>query len=124
MNAESQRRREKAVTPILLCVFASWRSILLIGILSVLASAWASRAADLEADFRHPPESARPWVFWYWMNAAVSRAGITADLEAMKDAGLGGAYLMPIKGPTKPPQMDPPVEQLSPQWWEMVRHAM
>src|SRR5437588_124084 len=79
--------------------------------------------ADLEAVFRHPPEAARPWVYWYWMNAAVSREGITADLEAMKQAQIGGAYLMPIKGATSPPLIDPPVEQLTPQWWAMVRYA-
>lgn len=41
----------------------------------------------------------------------------------MKDVGIGGAYLMPIKGPTNPPLMDSVVVQLTPQWWAMVRHA-
>lgn len=76
------------------------------------------------ATFKHPPDSARPWVFWYWMNAAVSKEGIHADLLAMKQAGIGGAYLMPINGVTNPPQYDPPTEQGSPRWWEMVRYAM
>ena len=74
--------------------------------------------------FKHPPEAAKPWVFWYWMQASVSREGITADLQAMKDAGIGGAYLMTIKGATNPPLLSPPVEQLSPQWWAMVKFAM
>ncbi|HWP40760.1 MAG TPA: glycosyl hydrolase [Tepidisphaeraceae bacterium] len=81
-------------------------------------------ADELLAGFGNPPQTARPWVFWYWMQAAVSRQGITADLEAMKRAGIGGAYLMSIKGPTDPPHIDPPVQQLTPQWWELVRHAM
>ncbi|MDR3328481.1 MAG: DNA-binding protein, partial [Prevotellaceae bacterium] len=80
--------------------------------------------ADLEESFAHPPEAAKPWVFWYWMNAAVSREGITADLEAMQQAGLGGAYLMPIRGAQIPPLVDPPAEQLSPLWWELLRHAV
>ena len=79
---------------------------------------------SLEQYFQHPPASARPWVFWYWMQASVSREGIRADLLAMKAAGIGGAYLMPIKGAANPPLIDPPVEQLSPAWWEMVRYAM
>ena len=58
------------------------------------------------------------------MNGCVSREGITADLEAMKEVGLGGAYLMPIKGPTESPLIDPPLVQLTSAWWEMVRHAM
>ncbi len=69
-------------------------------------------------------QEAKPWVFWYWMQGAVSKAGITADLEAMKEAGIGGAYLMPIKGPTNPPVFQPSVNQLTPEWWEMFRFAM
>ncbi|MCX2452499.1 glycosyl hydrolase [Pedobacter sp. PLR] len=68
--------------------------------------------------------SAKPWVFWYWMQAGVSKAGITADLEAMKTAGIGGAYLMSIKGATNPPLFNPPAVQLSPEWWGMVTFAM
>ena len=69
-------------------------------------------------------ESAKPWVFWYWVQAGVSKAGITADLEAMKTNGIGGAYLMSIKGPGKDSIYRPPVVQLTPQWWEMVKFAM
>ena len=79
---------------------------------------------DLEQLFKHPPQSAKPWVFWYWMQAAVTKAGITADLEAMKQAGIGGAYLMPIKGAANPAWITPPVEQLTPEWWAMVKFAM
>lgn len=78
----------------------------------------------LESTFKNPPASARPWVFWYWMQAAVSKEGITADLEAMKQAGIGGAYLMPIKDTTSPPLFQPVARQLTPQWWELVRFAM
>ncbi|MCB2377305.1 DNA-binding protein [Hymenobacter sp. BT635] len=79
---------------------------------------------DLQAAFQNPPEAAKPWVFWYWMNAAVTPEGLTADLEAMREAGIGGAYLMPIKGAENPPAITPPAEQLSPRWWQMVKHAM
>ena len=40
----------------------------------------------------------KPWTFWYWMYGAVTEEGIKADLKAMKDVGLGGCYLMPIRG--------------------------
>ena len=79
---------------------------------------------DLRKAFLNPPESAKPWVFWYWLHGAVSADGITKDLEAMKQAGIGGAYLMPIKDTTKPSIYQPAARQLSPQWWNMVRHAM
>ena len=52
---------------------------------------------SIEQKFFNPPASAKPWVFWYWMHGAISKEGITADLEAMKQVGIGGAYLMTIK---------------------------
>src|SRR5689334_24907408 len=83
----------------------------------------AQSANELKDRFLHPPNAAKPWVFWYWYEASVSKEGITADLKAMKEAGIGGAYLMPIKGAIDPPLMDSVVVQLSPQWWAMVKHA-
>ncbi|QKJ28531.1 DNA-binding protein [Mucilaginibacter mali] len=79
---------------------------------------------QLKQVFLHPPESAKPWVFWYWMYGAVTREGITADLQAMKQAGIGGAYLMPIKSVTNPSMISNPVAQLSPEWWAMVKFSM
>lgn len=79
--------------------------------------------AEVEAAFDDPPASARPWVFWYWMHGRVSAEGVTADLEAMRKAGLSGAYLMPIQGPTDPPEYEPVANQLSPRFWRLVRHA-
>ncbi len=53
----------------------------------------ASGVADLEAAFRQPPAAARPQVWWHWMNGNVSRPGITKDLKAIKQVGLGGVTL-------------------------------
>jgi hypothetical protein len=77
---------------------------------------------NLKKEFQSPPESAAPWVFWYWYHASVSKEGITADLEAMKESGIAGAYLMTIKG-ADTAYMQPPVEQLTPEWWGMVNYA-
>ena len=78
----------------------------------------------IEKKFLNPPASAKPWVFWYWMHGAVSREGITADLEAMKEVGIGGAYLMPIRDTSSAIPFQPVVRQLTPEWWVMVRFAM
>ncbi|MDR0547566.1 MAG: DNA-binding protein, partial [Dysgonamonadaceae bacterium] len=80
-------------------------------------------AQDLKQLWQSPPEESRPWTFWYWMQGAISKEGITADLEAMKEVGIGGAYLMPIKGVPEKPFITPVIEQLSPLWWEMVTFA-
>ncbi|MFD2036519.1 glycosyl hydrolase [Belliella marina] len=69
-------------------------------------------------------ESSQAWAYWYWMYSSYSKEGITADLEAMKEAGLAGAYLMSIRGPKDSLLIDPPIIQTSPEWWDMVRHAL
>ncbi len=53
-------------------------------------------APDLEQGFRQPPNSARPWVYWFWLNGNLSREGITADLEAMQRVGIGGVLIMEV----------------------------
>jgi len=99
------------------------RSILNILLFLLLLSCQNSKQFNLEELFRNPPESAKPWVYWYWMHASVSEEGITADLEAMKENGIGGAYLFFILGPADPPLFTPVIEQLTPEWWKMVNYA-
>jgi len=79
-----------------------------------------STGRALEAGFLNPPESAKVWSWWHWMNGNVSKEGITADLEAMKRVGIGGLYnfhvghQLPINGT---------VDFMSPQWWSLSKFA-
>lgn len=102
------------------------KSFLLLLFLFLQFPQWtvAQSDATLRNRFLSPPEDADSWCFWYWMYGAVSREGITADLEAMKQVGLGGAYLMPIKDTEQGKEFNGTVRQLSPQWWEMLRFSM
>ena len=54
------------------------------------------------------------------MNGCVSREGITADLEAMKRVGLGGAILFNVD---QLPLDDPGVQVMNPTWNELVKFA-
>lgn len=47
-------------------------------------------ANALEAGFQNPPDSARPRVWWHWMNGNITKDGIQKDLEWMKRVGIGG----------------------------------
>lgn len=85
----------------------------------VSSAALGMDCGELAASFLSPPPSARPWVYWFWMDGNSSREGITADLEAMKRAGIGGVVHMEVdvdvpKGP---------VAFMSPEWQKSVRHA-
>lgn len=77
---------------------------------------------SLAAGFQHPPASARPWVFWFWINGNISKEGITADLEAMKRAGVGGVLWMEVSGPWWAP--DGKVVPLSPEWHQAFQWAV
>ena len=79
------------------------------------------RAGDLLREgFERPPENARPQTWWHWMNGNVTREGITADLEAMKQIGLGGAQIFNADCdiPAGPVRFD------SPEWHALFTHAV
>lgn len=44
----------------------------------------------VENEFANPPMSARPRVWWHWMNGNVTKDGIAKDLEWMHRVGIGG----------------------------------
>lgn len=50
--------------------------------------------------FLSPPDEARPWIFWDWMNDLVTRKGITSDLEHFKSFGVRGTLVMLIGSET------------------------
>jgi hypothetical protein len=74
--------------------------------------------------FLNVTPNARPWCYWYWMNGCVSKEGIKADLKAMRDVGLEGAYLFTIRGRENPSKYEPAIEQLTPEWWNMLKFTM
>ena len=46
--------------------------------------------AEIEKGFQSPPQSARPRVWWHWMNGNVTWEGAKADMDWMKRVGIGG----------------------------------
>jgi hypothetical protein len=59
-------------------------------VMSSCAGPSEESGSGLEKGFINPPESARPRVWWHWMNGNVTKEGIRADLEWMKRTGIGG----------------------------------
>ncbi len=81
----------------------------------------SANATTLEEGFANPPKSAKPQTWWHWMDGRVSKPGITAELEAIREMGLGGVHLfMAGKGST--PTNETPC--LSEKWKSAVRHAV
>jgi len=95
-------------------IFSAW--------LVITATVWAFGAVpeNLPGGFQRVPDDARPWVYWFWLDGNITREGITADLEAMKRAGIGGVLIMEVD------QGAPagPVRFGSPAWREMFAHML
>ncbi len=51
------------------------------------------RFDQLARDFAQPPDTARPWVYWWWLNGCVTKDGIARDLDQMKSQGISGALV-------------------------------
>src|SRR5262245_31456739 len=79
----------------------------------------AMAADSLEDGCKSPPVSARPHTWWHWMNGNVTREGITADLEAMKRVGIGGAQIFNASEGIPPG----PAKFLSPEWRDLMKFA-
>lgn len=111
--------RRAALTALLAFVF---------GVPAIAADgpARAESKADLAECFRSPPDSAKPWAYWWWLNANVTKESITRDLTEMKHKGLGGLLLFDVTAYGQQIVASPPrrIEFMSPQWRELVRHAM
>ena len=75
---------------------------------------------SLEQGFLNPPDSAKPQTWWHWMNGNITKAGITADLEAMKQIGLGGATIVNVDCGIPAG----PVKFMSPEWREDFKFAV
>ena len=79
--------------------------------------------ADFEtvvSDFKTPTDDNTLWCYWYWIGDNISKEGITKDLEAMKAAGIGAAFI----GNINPEEKDGPVPMLSEEWWSHMVHAV
>ena len=68
-------------------------------------------------------DEAKPWTFWNWKYGSVSRPGIHADLTGMKNVGMGGIWLMPVREAGECLEFQDGVAQLSPEFWKMTDYS-
>jgi hypothetical protein len=87
----------------------------------VLSAACRPGPSDLlKAGFLAPPDEARPGVYWYFMDGNLSREAMTADLQAMKEAGIGYALFLEVNVGVPRGRVD----FLSPEWQDLFGHAV
>src|SRR3972149_11738641 len=98
------------------------KRVLIAALVSCVLAVEAVVAGDLAMDFVGPPDSAKPRVYWWWLNSRVSKEGITRDLEQYRAKGIGGVLLFDAGMPAGPMPSGP--RFMSPEWLDMVKHAL
>jgi len=79
-----------------------------------------ARYDTLAADFKTPTEDNHLFCYWYWINDDISKEGISRDLAAMKETGIGSVFI----GNVNPPEEDGKVPLFSDLWWDCMVHAV
>ncbi|MDR3260438.1 MAG: glycosyl hydrolase, partial [Tannerella sp.] len=98
--------------------------LLFLCLLTVMGcTAPVSRSNDLQTlkeAFLSPPDASRPGVYWYFMDGNLSKEGITADLESMKEAGIGNVLFLEVNVGVPRGKVD----FLSEEWQDLFAHAV
>jgi len=105
----------------------SRRALLKFGSLTIVGLAMKDRLRAAATDggdseysaFVKPPDSARPWVYWYFMDGHLEASAMRADLESLKNAGLGGGVYLEVNIGITPG----PIKFMSEPWQQMVADA-
>ena len=116
-------------------LYICWLSILLLGSCSdkkvhIYNELREEPLQILAKEFKEPPMKYRPYVWWHWMGSNFSKEGIRKDLEAMKEAGIGGATIFNLASAVqeshKPIDNNPWPEQTyrSKAYWDAMEYAV
>src|ERR1700739_2336155 len=76
----------------------------------------------LKKGFEDPPESARPRVWWHWMNGNITEEGIKLDLGWMHRVGLAGFQNFDAALST-PQVVDKRLAYMTPEWKQAFKYA-
>src|SRR5580698_3125947 len=103
----------------------SLKKLVSAGALLLFASAVLaqSNSDSLKNGFENPPESARPRVWWHWMNGNITKDGIKLDLEWMHRVGIAGFQNFDAALST-PQVVEHRLAYMTPDWKDAFRYAV
>lgn len=88
---------------------------------STALNAGVPRKDELYELFKNPPAIYRPFVRWWWNGDKVEKAELIRELHVMKEAGIGGVEINPIKFPNLANDLGKPtLRWLSPEWTDAL----
>jgi len=88
----------------------------------VLAGCSEPQLKQLRPEWPSTTRETKPWTRWWWHGSALTRQGITSEMEAYQAAGIGGLEITPIYGVFG--IEDQFIDYLSPQWMELLQHTL
>ncbi|NEW81997.1 MAG: glycosyl hydrolase [Mariniphaga sp.] len=101
---------------VILLIVVGW-----ISIITCFAQVENKFPTDLtKKDFLSPPDSARPGVYWYFMDGNLSKEAMTKDLESMKAVGIGNLIFLEVNVGIPRGKVD----FLSEQWQDLFQHGV
>jgi hypothetical protein len=99
------------------------RAALLLALMGCGAGVSQTSGDALDHAFQTPPDSAKPRVWWHWMNGNITKDGIQRDLEWMKRAGIGGFQTFDASLDT-PQIVERRLVYMTPEWKDAFHHAI
>jgi len=88
-----------------------------------MLAAMSAPQDGLQDGFEHPPASARPRVWWHWMNGNITKQGIRLDLEWMHRVGIAGYQNFDAALAT-PQVVKKRLAYMTPAWKDAFRYAI
>ncbi|HSZ16396.1 MAG TPA: glycosyl hydrolase [Terracidiphilus sp.] len=97
-------------------------AFVLASVLGTSALLAQSEGDSLKSGFENPPASARPRVWWHWMNGNITEEGIKLDLEWMHRVGIAGFQNFDAALST-PQVVDHRLAYMTPEWKDAFKYA-
>lgn len=88
---------------------------------SLLLAFTAMAQAQAPTEWPVVETEARPAARWWWLGSAVDKEGLTHNLEAYAEKGMGTVEITPIYGVIGNEAND--IDYLTPKWMEMLNHT-
>ena len=97
-----------------------FRTLLASALLGLSSLGSAAAADDLASEFARPPESARPWVYWFWLNSNITKLASPRISRRCTASGLAECSSWKWTRVRPWDRFD----FMSDRWREMFRHAI
>jgi len=100
-----------------------WVSLALLIILVASFSIYSiKQQSNYKAAWPSVSNITHPWTRWWWHGSAVTKEGLTANLEELKNAGFGGVEVTSIYGTKGYEKQD--ISFQSPQWMDVINSTL